>query len=185
MGYTPAAVALGFCYEEGLGVQTDRRRAFIWYERATKEKETMAEYRLGRCYLHGIGVNRDYKAAHALLRRAAIQGVEDARVELFAMLEHRRKKLLRSLYSMGMRLLYKGKYAAAREVLERASDLSVAEATYTLGCFYEFGIGVKMDRDRAFATYRLAQARGFYDTRSKYKSVLLKMIHTNKQETPV
>lgn len=177
MGYTPAAVALGFCYEEGLGVKIDRRRAFVWYERASKEKEVMAEYRLARCYLYGIGVNRDFKVAEALLRRAAALGVEDARTDMLLMLNRRRKKLLRSLNSMGMRLLYKGKYEAARGVLERASELGVAEATYTLGCFYEFGIGVKVDRDRAYATYRLAQSCGFHDARARYKSVLLKMMH--------
>ncbi len=183
MGYTPAAVALGFCYEEGLGVKMDRRRAFLWYERASKEKENMAQYRLARCYLHGIGVNRDYKMARVLLRRASIAGIEEARIDLLNMLDRRKVKLVRSVYSMGMRLLYKGKYAAARSAMERASELGVAKATYTLGCFYEFGIGVKMDRDLAYATYRAAQEQGFYDVRAVYKSVLLKMIHGKQKST--
>ncbi len=185
MGYTPAAVALGFCYEEGLGVQQDRRRAFLWYERAAKEKDAMAEYRVGRCYLHGIGVNRDFKAAHLFLRRAASAGVEEARVDLFAMLERRGQKLLRSLYSMGMRLLYIGKREAAKSIMERASALGFAKATYTLGCFYEFGIGTASHRDLAYETYRVAASQGFLDTRAAYKSVLLKMIHGKKQESMV
>ncbi len=183
MGYTPASVALGFCYEEGLGVQQDRRRAFLWYERAAKEKDAMAEYRVGRCYLHGIGVNRNFKAAHAYLRRAASAGIEEARVDLFAMLDRRGQKLLRSLYSMGMRLLHRGKCEAARSIMERASELGYAKATYTLGCFYEFGIGVKMDRDLAYETYRVAASQGYHDMRAAYKSVLLKMIHGKQKST--
>ena len=183
MGYRPAIVALGFCYEEGLGVKQDRRRAFLWYESAAKDKEAMAEYRLGRCYFYGIGINRDFKAAHTYLRRAAAAGIEEARTELFALLECRRKKMLRSLYSMGMRLLYLGKHSAAKSVLERASELGVAKATYALGSFYEFGIGVTADRDLAYATYRLAEDQGFMDVRAAYKSVLLKMIHGRQKST--
>ncbi len=177
MGYTPAAVALGFCYEEGIGVKTDRRRAFLWYESAAKEKDAMAVYRLGRAYFYGIGIQRDFKMAHRLLRRAAAEGIEDARTDLFALLERRRKKALRSLYSLGMRLLHQGKHAAARSTMESASALGVARATYALGCFYEFGIGGACERDLAFATYRRAQEQGFADARASYKTVILKMFH--------
>lgn len=182
MGYAPASVMLGFCYEEGAGVAVDRHRAFLWYDSAAKEKEPMAEYRLGRCYLHGIGVNRNFKAAHMFLRRAAASGVSEAKDELFSMMQRRNAHLLRSLFSMGMRLLYQGKYAAARTVMERASSLGVARASYTLGCCYEFGIGAKADRDRAYEAYRLAQSQGFVDTRAAYKSVLLKMFHARGRE---
>ncbi|MBQ8268262.1 MAG: sel1 repeat family protein [Clostridia bacterium] len=183
MGYAPAAVALGFCYEEGLGVAMDRRRAFLWYERAAKEQETMALYRLGRAYFYGIGINRNFAEAHKLLRRAAAQGIEDARKDLFEMLERRRKKMLRSLYSLGMRLLYQGKYEAARSMIERASALGLPRATYVLGCFYEFGVGGAVMRDLAFATYHEAQAQGFADTRARYKSVILKMLHLKNQKS--
>jgi TPR repeat protein len=182
MGYAPASVMLGFCYEEGIGVSVDRRRAFLWYESAAKEKEAMAEYRLGRCYLHGIGINRNFKAAHMYLRRAAAAGVEEAREALFALLARRGQKLLSSLYSMGMRLLYQGKYAAARTAMERAAALGHARALYTLGALHEFGIGGKADRDLAYSTYRAAAEKGFVDSRAAYKSVLLKMFHAKRAE---
>ena len=183
MGYAPASVMLGFCYEEGIGVSADRRRAFLWYESAAKEKEAMAEYRLGRCYLYGIGINRNFRAAHMYLRRAATAGVEEARAELFALLSRRNQKLLSSLYSMGMRLLYQGKYAPARTVMERAAELGHARALYTLGALHEFGIGGKADRALAYATYRAAEEKGFVDTRAAYKSVLLKMFHAKRAES--
>jgi len=67
--------------------------------------------------------------------------------------------------------------------MERASELGYAKATYTLGCFYEFGIGVKMDRDLAYETYRVAASQGYHDMRAAYKSVLLKMIHGKQKST--
>ncbi len=185
MGYAPAAVALGFCYEEGLGAKKDRRRAFLWYENAEKQKDAIAQWRLGRCYFHGIGVNRNFEEAHRLLRHSASLGVAEAREELFDLLERRKKKMLRSLYSLGMRLFYLGKYETAMGVLERASALGVVRATYILGCFYEFGIGTEVDRDKAFAIYRAAEAQGFSDARARVKSLLLKMMHrhgTRKKE---
>ncbi len=185
MGYAPASVMLGFCYEEGLGVAMDRHRAFLWYESAAKEKEAMAQYRLGRCYLYGIGINRNFKAAHMFLRRAAAAGIPEAKKELLDMMQRRNAHLLRSLYSMGMRLLHQGKHTAAFTVMERASALGAARATYTLGCCYEFGIGTKVDRDHAYEAYCLAQSQGFVDTRAAYKSILLKMFHSHKQETHV
>ncbi len=185
MGYAPAAVALGFCYEEGLGVSRDRRRAFLWYESAAKENEAMAIYRLGRAYFCGIGINRNFSEAHRLLRRAAAQGIEDARTDLFALLEGRRKKMLRSLYSLGMRLLHQGKYEAARSTMEQASMLGLSRATYALGCFFEFGVGGACNRDLAFATYRKAEQQGFIDARARYKSVILRMLHLGKQDETV
>jgi TPR repeat protein len=181
MGYAPAAVALGFCYEEGLGVSMDRRRAFLWYESAAKENEAMAIYRLGRAYFHGIGADRNFAMAHKLLRRAAAEGIEDAREELFEMLERRRRKMLRSLYSLGVRLLYQGKHEAARSMIERASSLGFSRATYVLGCFYEFGVAGAVNRDLAFATYRKAEEQGFADTRARCKSVILKILHLQSQ----
>lgn len=186
MGYLPAAVALGHCYEEGVGAKKDRRRAFLWYESAAKEKDAMAEYHLGRCYYFGIGIQRDFKEAHSYLRRSASRGVEEARALLFEMLEARKKRELRSLYSLGVSLFYHGKFDAAQSVLSRAASLGVARATYILGCFYEFGIGTEVDRDRAYALYRAAEAKGLSDARARVKSVVLKMMHRHgKREAPV
>ena len=184
MGYVPAAVALGLCYEEGLGVRRERRRAFLWYESAVKQKDPMAEYRLGRCYYLGLGINRDFEKAHKLLRHSASLGVEEARILLFELLERRKKKMLRALYSMGMRLFYQGKNDAAYRVIEKASSMGVAKATYILGCFYEFGIGTKVDRDLAYITYRKAGEEGFFDARSEQKSLLLRMMHMQKGKRP-
>ena len=183
MGYLPAAVALGFCYEEGIGVRMDRRRAFLWYERAAKEKEEMAQYRLALCYLHGIGINRSFKKAHALLRRAAAAGIEEAGADLLMLMERRQKRMVRSLYSLAMRLLYQGKRSLAFSMLSEASALGHARATYALGCFYEFGVGTPASREQATATYQLAQQQGYADPRAKCKSVILKILHAREEQT--
>jgi TPR repeat protein len=66
--------------------------------------------------------------------------------------------------------------------MEQASALGVARATYAIGCFLEFGIGGACNRDLAFATYRKAEEQGFIDARTRYKSVILKMLHLQNQK---
>ena len=75
-----------------------------------------------------------------------------------------------------MRLIYMGKYTAAKPLLDVAAKMRHPKATYTLGTLYEFGRGVGEDRKRAYAYYLDAEELGFSDPRSKYKSKILRML---------
>jgi TPR repeat protein len=89
------------------------------------------------------------------------------------------KKLSHRVYSTAMRLVYMKKYGDAKRLIEIASDLCEPSATYTLGCFYEFGIGVKCDKAKAYEYYEKAAALKFKDARSKHKLAVLKIFKDN------
>jgi TPR repeat protein len=57
-----------------------------------------------------------------------------------------------------------------------ADKLGHACATYTIGCFYEFGLGVECNKDRAYELYEEAFKNKFRDPRASYKLTVLKLI---------
>ena len=50
---------VGYCYEEGVGVEQDYAKAAECYELATKSNSGMAWYDLGWMYEDGLGVEQD------------------------------------------------------------------------------------------------------------------------------
>jgi TPR repeat protein len=50
---------LGFCYENGTGVQQDLEKAVEWYTKAAEQGYAMAQNDLGFCYESGTGVQQD------------------------------------------------------------------------------------------------------------------------------
>ena len=75
-----------------------------------------------------------------------------------------------------MRLLYKRKFDAAKEHLDFCHSIGNPKAIYTLGCLYEFGMGVPVNKDYAYALYEDAYKLKFRDPRAVYKLRVLKMI---------
>ena len=176
MGYTPAEVRLGDCYLFGTGTKKSRRHAFLWYKSAAKHGEADALYPLGMCYARGVGTRFDYKKAISTLQGAEAVGSQRAGEEARRLLLLRLKKMKRSLYSAGMRLLYQKKPAVAFRMIDAAAKMGDTKAIYTLGALFEFGIGTAEDRDLAKRLYSEAVQKGFSDPRSKYKSIILKLI---------
>ncbi len=54
---------LGECYSHGLGVETDKKTAFLYYHKAALAGETRARAAVAECYRHGIGVAVNRRAA--------------------------------------------------------------------------------------------------------------------------
>ena len=65
---------LGFCYENGEGVETDISKAIYWYTKAADRGNAKSQCSLGDCYLNGIGVSPDPKKAHSYYILSAEQG---------------------------------------------------------------------------------------------------------------
>ena len=57
--YAEAQFNLGYCYEDGLGVQKDEVEAVKWYHKAAELNLALAQLNLGSCYTHGQGVQKD------------------------------------------------------------------------------------------------------------------------------
>lgn len=176
MGYAPAMVKLGECFELGIGTKKNRHGAFLWYKKALELKEDSAYFALGRCYVRGIGVSLDFKRGGELLMLAERTGDERARPLILETLNGKLKKTAQSLYSSAMRLMYQRKFSEAVKMLEIAVEVKHPKSMYTLGCLYEFGRGIPCDKDKAFSLYEEAYSRRFRDPRSKYKLIVLKMV---------
>ncbi len=176
MGHRSAPLKLADCYLKGKGTSEDKHAAYYWYKTAAEAHDERALYPLGLCLMAGVGTNRDYKAARAVLERAAALGSEGAKIQIKNMLEAKKKKLTRRLYSASMRLIYIKKYASALDMLALAAELGEKKAYYTIGCMYEFGLGVSTDRIEAACFYEKSFRAGFIDSMSNYKKAILKLI---------
>ena len=176
MGYVPAMLKLAECYALGIGTKRDRREAFAYYEKCVAEGCEEGYFPLGICYSRGVGTQFNFDKAIENLTKAHRLGEERAKREIIRLCENKKNHLGRKLYSTAMRLIYQKNYAVAAEYLTLATSFDHSKATYTLGCLYEFGRGVKWDRSEAYELYRRATAQSFSDPRSKYKSAILKML---------
>lgn len=176
MGHAPAMLKLAECYALGIGVAKNRKEAFLWYKKAYDSGLSEANMPLGVCYGRGVGTAFNYRLAVGHLRAALSLGDERAKREISRLYENRRKALTRRYYSAGMRLIYMGKYSVAKAHLEVAAQLKHPKAIYTLGALYEFGRGAEADRAHAYSLYLDAEGLGFTDTRSAYKSKILRML---------
>ena len=179
MGHDKSALKLAECYERGIGTAVERQSAFYWYVEASRLGVIEALYPLGRCYFEGIGTDRDYELARAVLMRALKHGDTRADKLIRLMYERKKKKLQDRIYSTAMRLVHIGKFTRAVEHLEIAEELAHPKAIYSLGCLYEFGIGVPCDKERAYAMYERAQKLAFRDPRAQFKLSILRKVKKN------
>ncbi len=176
MGCVPAMLKLAECYALGIGTPIDRSLAFDYYKRSAEAGLEAAHFPLGICYSRGVGVAFDFDMAVKNLTRAFKNGDDRAKKELVRLYENKKRHLGNKLYSQAMRLIYQRKFSEAAKILTVAIDFKHPKAIYTLGCLYEFGRGVECDRRYAYDLYNAAEKMSFKDTRSKYKSSILKMI---------
>jgi len=176
MGYTPAARLLGRLYEVGRGTEKDRKRAFLWYKTAAEAGDKHACYDLGRCYAYGIGTAFNYKRALKCFITAEAAGYSTARREITALTEKRKRRMGEKSFSTATRLLYRKKFKEAKYYLDNCMLLENAKAIYTLGCLYEFGLGMEVNKDYAFGLYEEAFRLKFRDPRAKFKLRILKLV---------
>ena len=56
---------LGECYERGLGIRANPKKAFLYYKQAydLDPAKSYLQYMMGACYCDGIGVKKDYDLA--------------------------------------------------------------------------------------------------------------------------
>ncbi|MBO5907421.1 MAG: sel1 repeat family protein [Clostridia bacterium] len=175
MGYLPAHKELARCFECGIGTKKNRKMAFIWYGLAVDGGDTDALYDLGRCYSRGIGTHYNFDMALEILTKAKRYGSSAADGELSRILENKKRGMIRSLFSNGIRLIYKKKFEEAFELLSACAEVGYPEGSYVLGCLYEFGLGTVTSRTKAFECYNAAFDTGFRDPRQAYKLKILKM----------
>ena len=74
--------SIGKCYESGIGIEPDEKKAIESYERATEMGDSEAMCILGEYYLNGVGVEEDKKKAVELFKRASELGNQRAKSNL-------------------------------------------------------------------------------------------------------
>lgn len=86
-GDATAQYYLGHMYQNGLGVEPDKKAAADWFARAAEQNDARALYRLAVMLQTGDGVAKDAARALKLYRRAAEQGVLEAYFNMAQMVE--------------------------------------------------------------------------------------------------
>jgi TonB family protein len=63
--------AIGYLYQQGLGVTQDYAKAMSWYRKAADQNNAQAERDIASFYKKGLGVPQDHSEAEAWYKKAA------------------------------------------------------------------------------------------------------------------
>ncbi|OMJ27518.1 hypothetical protein AYI69_g3042 [Smittium culicis] len=142
-----AQYALGLCYHDGIGAQTDEKMAFELYLKSAKQGNSRGQGILGYCYGEGFGVKQDKVEAVKWYLLAANQG------ESVAMYN------LGYCYEDGIGVP-RNPYLAV-EWYKKAAERGNAFAQNSLGYCHEDGLGVRKNSKQAVKWYRLSALQGY------------------------
>lgn len=174
LGHAASLSNLGYCLQKGLGCTADLGAAAAAYREAVAAGSEAARLNLAVCYVHGLGIRRDYAAARALLSDVA-EAYRPAAEELAATIEEgRRKKRAQHLYAAAAAVYHRGDVEGAIRLRLAAAKMGSARASYMIGCHFEFGDGVPLDRDKAAVWYEAAATAGFSGSHSRLKGGYLR-----------
>ena len=173
-GHPDSLSNLGYCYQKGLGCTADLHAAAHAYLEAVEAGSEAARLNLAVCYIRGIGINRDFKRAEALLVSVAKPYREAARKLLSEIEEVRRSKRAHRLYQAAAAVYHRGDIDSALRLRLAAAKQGSARACYMIGCHFEFGDGVALDREKAARWYETAATAGFLGSHARLKGGYLR-----------
>lgn len=145
-GEVSAQFRLGWAYEHGEGVSTDKREAVRWYRKAAEQGDMSAQLRLGFAYGSGEGVLTDKREAARWFRKAAEQGEVSAQF------------FLGRAYNAGEGVAT-DKHEAVRW-FRKAAEQGLVLAQFQLGVAYVTGVGAIADMREAYIWLAIAKAGG-------------------------
>ncbi len=130
-GSVEAMGAVGWLYEQGLGVEPDAEKALEYYTSAYEAGENEYALRIGWMYIQGIGVEPDRVAGEEWFRRV-IEERDDSAARL---------ALASLMVSDAMTNLRPERGTQARDLLVQALEDGVTEAAFYLAQMYMEGVG--------------------------------------------
>lgn len=65
---------VGLYYQAGTGCEQNNNNAYYWFEKAAKQKHTLAMYSQAMCCMHGTGCQGNFPLAMELLSKCAQDG---------------------------------------------------------------------------------------------------------------
>ncbi|MFZ4600108.1 MAG: tetratricopeptide repeat protein [Terrimicrobiaceae bacterium] len=146
-GYAPAENSLGYVYDNGIGVPTDRGEARKWFEKAATQGLAKAQFNYGRYLALGIGGDPDVEAGLATMEKASSQGLMPA------------KMALAHIYYFG-EYGQKADHEKAFPLYLAAAESGDADAQNFVATMFAYGMGVKLNRSEAAKWYLMAAEQG-------------------------
>lgn len=138
---------LGILYEGGEFVKKDEQKAFELYKQASEKGLAQACMRMAICYHYGVGTAIDYQKAAYYYELAGEKGVKNAYGELAMML----------FFSVGESTTDKSKFISC---VSKGISLGDANAFFTAGYAYKYGVFVPQDLNRSFECFQKASELG-------------------------
>lgn len=173
--------AIGLIYLFGSSdVSTDYSKAYKFLVGPAHQKNTEALNGLGIIYLYGLGVNKNLDLAQEYFEKANNLGDKVSKINL-GELYRQKNNLIASekWYKLaiienpskayeGLSKIYldQQKFEQAYRYSEKAAELGNTEAEYNLGVFYEQGIYVNKNLEKAIFWYEKAALKGHLDALS-------------------
>lgn len=146
-GHAPAMLQIGWCYDNGYGVNKNAYTATEWYRKSAEEGNAQAQFNLGWNYYSGEGVDSkdDYEAFEWFYRSA---NQDHANGQYY----------VGECYYYGRGITQD--FGEAVYWYEKSANQGNSNAQYSLGWCYEHGEGVEVDYSQARYWYRQAEEQG-------------------------
>ena len=174
LGHAASLSNLGYCLQKGIGTPADPRAAARAYREAVAAGSEIARLNLASCYMNGNGIGRDFGRARALLEGVSEAHRRNADALLAAIDKRRTEKRAHHLCSAAAAAYHRGDVISALRLRLEAAKLGSPEASYLIGCHFEFGDGVAIDREKASAWYSAAADAGFSGGHARLKGGYLR-----------
>lgn len=163
---------LGYCYQDGCGVEQDDEMGFEMFKKAADLGYVESMYEVGNCYSDGIGVEQDFSQSFKYWAMAAEQGDS------------------RSMYNLAISYLngygVDENHEKAVELLLKAAKRGYKQAQYILGSCYQDGEGVDFDMALAVKWYRTAANNGHKEAQDHLEKMYKNgdIVESSKMELP-
>ncbi len=174
LGHADSLSNLGYCLQKGLGCKADLRAAAAAYRDAVAAGSEAAKLNLAVCYMRGYGIRRDFRKARELLVSAPERYRATAEELIAGMDEARKAKRAHRLYAAAAAVYHRGNVDGALRLRLAAAKMGSPRACYMIGCHFEFGDGVALDREKAALWYESAATGGFSGSHSRLKGGYLR-----------
>ena len=147
-GNVLAQSLLGTMYYYGRGTKQNINEAIAWYRKAADQGSAKSQFNLAMAYWEGNGVPKDNAQTLNWMRKAAVQNYPQAR-EIVARMERE-----------GLGTKPKQFDSSEVERNRKAAEAGDKDAQFTVGWYYEDGVGVNQDISQAIDWYRKAAEAG-------------------------
>lgn len=152
-GFSPAQVALGYFYDTGKGVTSDRREALELYKKAAQQDDPLAQWLAGRIIYAGLVAPRDLNEARMWLERSRSHS------DPFAQ------------YFLGKISLERSEYTMSAARFREAAEQGLPQAQLELARLLRDGRGLDQDYFEAYVWLLISNDAGLHDSQTDLQAL--------------